>query len=71
MPAVSTSLDLDINLPSEVTQTEKGKYHGILPTHGIENPHKLNYFTKKKQTPRFRKQTYAYYSGKEASGGKN
>lgn len=46
MPAVSTSLDLDINLPSEVTQTEKGKYHTASPTHGIENPHKLNYFTK-------------------------
>ena len=64
MPAVSASLDLDINLPSEVTQTEKGKCHAASTTHGIENLHKLNYFTKKKQTPRFRKQTYAYHSGK-------
>lgn len=65
MPTVSTSLDLeDINLPSEVTQAEKGKCHVTSVTRGIEKQHKLNYFTKKKQTPRFRKQTYAYHSGK-------
>ena len=62
-------LDLEIIILSEVSQTEKDKYHMISLTCGIWNMTQMNLFTKQKQTHRHRKQIYGYQSGKGVGKG--
>ena len=59
MPFAATWMDLDMITLSEVSQTEKEKYHKISFICGI-----LKNDTKQKQTHRHRKQTYGYQRGK-------
>ena len=56
-------IDLEIIILSEVSQTEKEKYHMISLTCRIENMIQMNIFTKQKHTHRLRKQTYGYQRG--------
>ena len=61
-------MNLEITL-SEISQTEKDKYHMISLT--VESKKlliQMNLFTKQKQTHRHRKQTYGYQSGKRGEG---
>ena len=66
MPPAATWIDLEIIIPSEVSQTEKDKYHTILFICGIlkEKKIQMNLFMKQKETHRHRKQTYGYQRGK-------
>ena len=66
MPFAATWMDLEIIIPSEVSQTEKDKYHTILFICGIlkEKKIQMNLFMKQKETHRHRKQTYGYQRGK-------
>ena len=59
MPFAATQMDLEIIFLSEVSQTEKGKYHMRLLVHGIYK-NDTKELTKQKQTQRFLKQTYGY-----------
>ena len=63
MSFAATWLDLEIIILSEVSQTEKNKYHVISLICGILKMIKMNLFTKQKQTHRHRKQTYGYQRG--------
>ena len=49
---------------SEISQTEKNKYHMILVTYGIKSTIQMIPYTKYKQTHRHRKQTHGYQRGK-------
>ena len=70
MPFVATWMDIEIIILSEVSQTEKDKYHMISLICGILKKmiqmNKTLLFTKQKQTHRHRKQTYGYQRGKVA-----
>ena len=72
MPFAVTCVDLEIIVLSEVSQTEKDKYHMISLICRILKKKKIqmNVFTKQKQTHRQRKQTYGYQRG-EVWGGIN
>ena len=61
MPFSATWMDLGIIILSEVSQTEKDKYHMILIICEIfKKMIQTNLFTKQKQTHRLREQTYGY-----------
>ena len=57
LPFAATWVDLEIIILSEVTQTEKDKYHMISLICGIWKIIQINIFTKQKQTHRHRKLT--------------
>ena len=55
MPFAATWMDLEIIILSEVSQTEKDKYHTILLIHKTQKKMiQMNLFTKQKQTHRLR-----------------
>ena len=56
-----TWMDLEIVIPSGVSQTDKHhiKYH-VFPLCGIQKMVHMNLFTKQKQSHRFRKQFFGY-----------
>ena len=60
MPFAATWMDLESIILSEVSQTEKDKYHTIILICGIYIMIQMDLFTKQKQTHRLRKQTYGY-----------
>ena len=64
MPFATTWMDLEITILSEVSQTEKDKYHMISLICGIQNMIQMCLFIKQKQTHRRRKQTYGYQRGR-------
>ena len=59
MPFAATWMDLEVVILSEVSQTEKEKYHMISLTCESKKI-QMNLFTKQKQTHRFRERTYGY-----------
>ena len=68
MSPEATWMDLEIVILSEISQTEKGKYHTILLIQGIFLMLQINLFTKQKQTHKFREQIYGYW-GKSGGEG--
>ena len=56
MPSAATWMDLEIVILSEVSQTEKDKYHMISIICGIENMIQINISTKQKETHRYKEQ---------------
>ena len=66
MPFAATWMDLEIVILSEVSQTEKDKYHIILYVESKKMV-QMNLFTKQKQSHKCRKQTYGYQRGKGRS----
>ena len=68
MPFAATWKDLGMIILSEVSQTEKNKYHMISFRCGISSMMQVNLFTKQKQTQRHRKQTYGCQRQKEGRG---
>ena len=50
IPSEATWMDLEMIILSEVSQTEKDKYHLILHICGIKKMIQMNLFTKYKQT---------------------
>ena len=64
VPFAATWMDLEILILSEVSETEKAKYHMISLIWGIKNMTQMNLFTKQKQTHRLRKKPYGYRRGK-------
>ena len=67
MPLAATWMDLEIIILSEVSQTEKDKYHVILLTSGIQKKMtQMNLFTKQNRLTdvETNKQTYGYQRGK-------
>ena len=65
MPFAATWMDLEIIILSEVSQTEKDKYHGITYMCNVKKKLiQMNLFTKQKQTHRHSKHTYGYQRGK-------
>ena len=69
MPLAATWMDLEIIILSEVSQTEKDKYHLISLIY-VESKImiQMNLLPKQKQTHRHRKQTYGYQRGKAGEG---
>ena len=66
MPFGATWMELEIIILSEVSQTEKDKYHMILLICGIKKKNDtMNLFTKQKETHRLRERTYHYQRGGE------
>ena len=61
-------MDLEIIILSEVSQTEKDKYHMISLLRGINKLIQMNLFTKQKQTHRLQKQNYGYQRGQVGGG---
>ena len=60
MPFAATWMDLEIIILSEVSQTEKRKYHITHMWNLILKMIQMNLFTKQKQTYRYQKETYGY-----------
>ena len=60
MPFAATWMDLEIIILSEVSQTEKDKYHMICLYVESKKIIQMKLFTEQKQTHRHRKQTYGY-----------
>ena len=61
MPFAATWMDLEIIILSDLSQTEKDKYHKImLICRILKKMIQMNLFTKQKQTHRLRGQTYGY-----------
>ena len=58
MPFAATWMDLEIITLSEISQTERDKYHTVLLICGVLKTIQMNLFTKHKQTHRHRKQIY-------------
>ena len=56
MPSVATQMNLGIIILSEVSQTEKDKYHVTSLVCGIQNMTQMNLLLKQKQNHRHRKQ---------------
>ena len=54
MPFAVTWMDLEIIILSEVSQTEKEKYHMISHVQNLKKMIQMNFFTKQKQTHRLR-----------------
>ena len=63
MPFAATWVDLEIIILSEVSQTEKDKYH-ITYMRNLKKMIQMNLFTKQKQTHRLREWTYGYEGGR-------
>ena len=64
MPFTATWMDVEIIIVSEISQTEKDKYHICLHAE-LKKMIQINLLTKSKQTHRFRELTYGYcYWGK-------
>ena len=63
MPFVATCIDLEIIILSEVSQTQKDKYHMISHVESKKMT-QMNLFTKQTQTHRLQKQIYGYQRGK-------
>ena len=61
MPFTATWMDLEIIILSEVSQTDKDKYHAISFTCGIQKMIQMNSFTK--QTHGGKNQLYYYQRG--------
>ena len=59
MPFAATQMDLKITILSEVTQTEKNKYHIT----SMWNLIKINLFTQQKPTQNISKSNYDYERG--------
>ena len=68
LPFAATQMDLEIVILSEVSQTQKDKYHMIIAYMWNLRNLQMNLFTKLKQTHRYRKQTYGYQRGKGRGG---
>ena len=64
MPFAATWMDLQIVILSEVSQTEKDKYHDYHLYVESKNMVQVNLFTKQKLSHRCRKQTYGYQGGR-------
>ena len=66
MPFAATWMDPEITIVSEVSQTEKDKYHMISLLHmwNIKKMIQMNLFVNQKQTHRYRTQSYGYQRGK-------
>ena len=61
MPFVATWMGLEIVRLSDVSQTEKEKFHMTSLVCGIEKEiMQMNLLTKQKETHRLRKQTYGF-----------
>ena len=60
MPFAATWMDLEIIILSEVSQTEKDKYHITYMWNLIKMIQK-NLFIRQKQTPGFQNQSYGYH----------
>ena len=60
MSFAATWMDLEIITLSEVSQTDKDKYHDNTYMWNLKKMVQMNLFTKHKQTHRHRKQTYGY-----------
>ena len=65
MPSAATWMGLQIIILSEVNQKEKDKYHVISLIFRILKIIQITLFTKKKQTPGHRKQTYGCQRAKK------
>ena len=63
MPFAATLMDLEIIILSEVSQTEKDKYHMMSYVWNLKKMIQMNLFTKQKWTYRHRRQTYGYQRG--------
>ena len=59
MAFAATQMDLEITILSEVTQTEKNKYHVT----SMWNLIKINLFTQQKPTQKISKSNYHYERG--------
>ena len=70
MPFAATQIDLEIIIPSEVSQKEKEKYHMILLTRGIQNTTQMNLSTKQKQTHKHREETSSCQGGGQVGQGR-
>ena len=57
MPFAAIWMDLEMILLTEVSQTEKDRYHKTLLTRGIQKKIQINISTKQ-NTQEYRKQTY-------------
>ena len=65
MLSAATWMDLEIIILSEVSQTEKDKYHKISLIYAESKKMiQVSLFTKQKHTHRLRKPTYGYQRGK-------
>ena len=69
MPFAATWMDLETVILSEVSQTEKDKYHDITYMWNLKN--KPVNITKKKQTHRYREQTHGYQWGEGKGKGQD
>ena len=54
MPFAATWMDMQIIILSELSQTEKDKYHDITYMRNLKKMIQMNLFTKQKQTHRLR-----------------
>ena len=54
MPFATTWVDIEVVIPSEVSQEEQVKYHTVSLMCGIQTVTQMNLFTKQKQTHRHR-----------------
>ena len=71
MPFAATWMDLEIIIRSEVSQTEKDKYHMILLICRIlKKMIQMNLFTKQKQTHRLKRMNLWLPAGKSVEEGK-
>ena len=62
-------MDLEIIILSQVSQTEKDKYHMIALLCGILKKNiQMNLFTKQKQSHRCRKEIYDYWGWRQGEG---
>ena len=61
IPFVATRMDLETLTLSEVSQTEKDKYHMISHIWILIKVIQSNLFIKQKQTHRFQNQLYGYH----------
>ena len=71
MPFAATCMDLEIIILSEVSQTEKDKFHMIPLICGIlkNDTNELIYKIETDSQTTIRKQTYGCQGGKEGAGG--
>ena len=68
MPFAATWMDLEIVILSEVSQTEKYKYHMILLICGILKNGTNELIYKTEMESEMQKQTYGYQGGKGEEG---
>ena len=65
MPVAATWIDLDMIIQTEVSQTEKDRYHIIPNMWESKTVMQMNLFIKLKHTHSPRKQTYGYQRGED------